>query len=311
MSKRNSEQFVMIFTKTLDSPAWRAMSHGARSLFIALKRRYYPDRHNNGRLFLSYRDAVVELGSSNSEIARWFRELRHYGFIVEMVRGHLGVDGEGKATTWRLTDVGYMKEAPTYDFRKWNGVKFGKSKKASAPETDSRSGKPERFAPEIRSTHAPENRSGAWNNRSGKPERVGGEPAPENRSTSSIPSAAPAGPAPGPRGGTRAAPKARSRRAGGPGAVGAGPAHGQEGVAGGELDPYAEQGRALYDKVAFEHASARGPDIRRMCRELYPGLDYPGQQGVLRSYGELARKRDAFAAPLSDATPSATISVST
>ena len=69
----------------MDAPAWRAMSHGAKVLFIALKRRYYPKNHNNGRIFLSQRLAVKELRSHHNEIARWYRELQHYGFIADLL----------------------------------------------------------------------------------------------------------------------------------------------------------------------------------------------------------------------------------
>ena len=58
--------FVPLLIATLDTPAWRALSHGARSLYVGLKRRYSPNSHNNGRLFLSQRDAEKELGSHHN-----------------------------------------------------------------------------------------------------------------------------------------------------------------------------------------------------------------------------------------------------
>jgi hypothetical protein len=109
------------------------MSHGARSLYIALKRRYWPNKKNNGRIYLSHRQARKELGrSSPNEIVRWFRELQYYGFIVMVAPGCLGVNGKGKAPRWRLTEVSYMRgtssrgveDMPTMDFLKWNGVRF-------------------------------------------------------------------------------------------------------------------------------------------------------------------------------------------
>jgi hypothetical protein len=129
MSRRTEDKgrlppFVPLIKKTLDAPAWRATSHGARSLYVALKRRYNKDAHNNGRLYLSQRTAWKEIGSSRQQIARWFRELQHYGFIVLTVPGCLGVDGKGQAPRWRLTELGYMKDPPTRDFAKWNGVRF-------------------------------------------------------------------------------------------------------------------------------------------------------------------------------------------
>jgi hypothetical protein len=44
----------------------------------------------------------------HNEIARWFRELQFYGFIVMTKGGSLGVEGKGKAPHWRLTELGYM-----------------------------------------------------------------------------------------------------------------------------------------------------------------------------------------------------------
>jgi hypothetical protein len=104
--------FVPMLKETLDAPAWRAMSHGARSLYTALKRRYNQNSHNNGRVFISQRIAANEIGSHHNEVARWFRELQHYGFIVKTTGGCLGVDGKGKAPHWRLTELGYMHERP-------------------------------------------------------------------------------------------------------------------------------------------------------------------------------------------------------
>src|SRR5262249_43331941 len=89
--KNRLPPFVPLLIATLDSPAWRAMSHGAQSLYVALKRRYNVKNHNNGRIYLSQRQARQELRSHHNEIARWFRELQHYGFIVMTTPGMLGV----------------------------------------------------------------------------------------------------------------------------------------------------------------------------------------------------------------------------
>lgn|SRR5262249_53627126 len=125
--------FVPLLTATLDSPAWRAMSHGARSLYVALRRRYNSNSHNNGRVFLSQRKAAVELGSHHNEIARWFRELQHYGFIVLSSPGYLGVNGMGKSPHWRLTEIGYMHNLPSRDFERWDGRKFKSESRAPFP----------------------------------------------------------------------------------------------------------------------------------------------------------------------------------
>jgi len=146
--KGRLQPFVPLLKETLKTPAWRAMSHGARSLYVALKARYSSNFHNNGKLYLSTRDAAEELGSGLEEIGNWFRELQHYGFIVQMRRGHLGVEGKGLAPHWRLTELGGtlngIESSPTRDFLKWNGTKFQRRTRPSRPlgKTESRYGKP-------------------------------------------------------------------------------------------------------------------------------------------------------------------------
>jgi hypothetical protein len=154
--KNRLPPFVPLLIDTMDSPAWRAMSHGARSLYVALKRRYNVNFHNNGKLFLSQRMAAKETGSHHNEIARWFRELQHYGFIVMVTPGALGVEGKGKAPRWRLTELGLRvggePEYPTRDFLHWGGNKF-KDKK-----TKSRAGNGARRVREKAHTTVPESR---------------------------------------------------------------------------------------------------------------------------------------------------------
>jgi|SoiMethySBSTD1v2_1073268.scaffolds.fasta_scaffold18340_9 hypothetical protein len=125
--KKNGEKmppFVGMLRGTIETSAWRAMSHGARSLFLALKARYNSGHRNNGRIYLSQRAASKEIGSSFEQIARWFRELQHFGFIVMTKGGSLGVNGKGTAPHWRLTELGYMNDLPTKDFLKWDGTEF-------------------------------------------------------------------------------------------------------------------------------------------------------------------------------------------
>lgn len=149
--KNRLPPFVALLVDTLDSPAWRAMSHGAKILYVALKRRYNYKNHNNGRIWLSQRDAARKLRSHHNEIARWYRELRYYGFIVMVTPGTLGVEGKGKAPRWRLTELGYMGAPPTRDFERWRGLFFKDTK------TKTRAGKPARGVRENRHTTVQEN----------------------------------------------------------------------------------------------------------------------------------------------------------
>ena len=47
-------QFVPLLKGTMATPAWRATSHGARWLYVALKLRYSSNFKNNGRNFFIY-----------------------------------------------------------------------------------------------------------------------------------------------------------------------------------------------------------------------------------------------------------------
>jgi hypothetical protein len=122
--KGRLQPFVPLIKETLSTPVWRAMSHGARSLYVSLKWRLSNDGRNNGRVFLSQRDAERELGCNRRSVGRWFRELQYYGFIEMTEPGCLGSAGKGKAPHWRLTEIGYRGEYPTKEFNKWNGIRF-------------------------------------------------------------------------------------------------------------------------------------------------------------------------------------------
>ena len=127
---KNKQPYVALFNETSDTAAWRAMSHGARGLYAALKREYNPgiQARWNGRIYLSLRDAEERMGSKRGQIARWYRELQYYGFIVMVTPGCLGLEGRGKAPRWRLTELA-TEDSATRDFMRWNGVKFSDQKK--------------------------------------------------------------------------------------------------------------------------------------------------------------------------------------
>jgi hypothetical protein len=166
LRKNKLPPFVPLLKETMDAPAWKAMSHGARSLYASLKRFYSINDHNNGRLFLSQRDAAEAIGSHHNEIARWYRELLFYGFIVQMTSGGLGVDGVGKAPHWRLTELGYMGDEPTRDFLKWDGIKFQDRK--SGAKTKPRAGNGARGVLEKAHTGVPEMAHSSLPKRAGK-----------------------------------------------------------------------------------------------------------------------------------------------
>jgi hypothetical protein len=124
-------QFIYLFHETLRSPAYKRLSYGARALFTALRMKFSLSNNNNGRLFLCQRDVEKELGhkGGRNDVANWFRELQHYGFIVQTEGASLGTDGKGKAPRWRITDLPTRSASnqfnePTKDFLHWDGVLF-------------------------------------------------------------------------------------------------------------------------------------------------------------------------------------------
>jgi hypothetical protein len=118
--------FVPLHIATMETLAWKNLSMGARVLYAQIKRHHFVGvRNNNGRIYLSHRDAMIEMGvTTRHSIARWFRELQHYGFIVLIEPGCLGVDGKGKAPQWRLTELPTLTERETQDYLKWDGTPF-------------------------------------------------------------------------------------------------------------------------------------------------------------------------------------------
>jgi hypothetical protein len=147
--------YVMLFHNVMDAPAWRKTSHGARLLYISLKRKWYYKRKN--LVYLSERQAAEELGSNRKYIRRWFRELAYYGFIVMERPAYLGVSGKGKAPHYRLTECDTFAPqgslAPTLqatrDFDRWNGIPFKETEGYKMPSTP-----PKKHQPKVALPHS-------------------------------------------------------------------------------------------------------------------------------------------------------------
>jgi hypothetical protein len=118
--------FVPLLKDTMKTPAWRAMSHGTKMLYVLLKWHY--NRNLGNSVYISTRDAAEKLGSNRNSVRRWFRELEYYAFIQMVSPGCLGVEGRGKAPHWQLSEEWYQGHAPTRDFLNWDGVVFREQK---------------------------------------------------------------------------------------------------------------------------------------------------------------------------------------
>src|SRR5215831_18789495 len=122
--KNRLPPFVPLIKSTMAAPAWRAMSPGARMLYIELRGRLRNDYANNGKVFLSDRNAAKAVGVTPGSIVRYYAENEHFGFLRKTSEGFLGADGRGIAAHYRFTEFPHGTHPPTRDFEKWDGELF-------------------------------------------------------------------------------------------------------------------------------------------------------------------------------------------
>lgn len=107
-SGRDAGGFVALPWTVLDSPAYAALSHPARSLLMEIARQFVRD--NNGRLLTSRAHLAARGWKSAAVIDRAKHELLDAGFIHETVKGHRPNKASWYAVTWQTLD-----RHPAYD----------------------------------------------------------------------------------------------------------------------------------------------------------------------------------------------------
>ncbi len=107
---------VRLYHWMLNSPAWQALSLGARSLLIEVWARH--NGQNNGEISFSVREAAIKLRVSKDTAAKWFHELVAKGFLKVRRQGSFRWKG-GKATTWEVTAERCDERAASKDFMRW------------------------------------------------------------------------------------------------------------------------------------------------------------------------------------------------
>lgn len=105
---RDAGGFVALPWAVLDSPAFAALSHPARSLLLEVGRQFVRD--NNGRLLLTAEHLRKRGWRSADVIARAKKELLDGGFIHETVKGRRPNRASWYAVTWQTLD-----RHPDYD----------------------------------------------------------------------------------------------------------------------------------------------------------------------------------------------------
>ena len=105
--KRGGGKHVQLHEWLQATEAWSTLKPGPRALYIELKRKF--NGRNNGRIFMSHREAASKLNVHRNTVGAWFKALEERG-IIRMEQGHhLGSDGYGKAAQWALCEM------PTHD----------------------------------------------------------------------------------------------------------------------------------------------------------------------------------------------------
>lgn len=100
--ERDPGGFVALPWLVLDSAAYKALSHPARSLLLDMARQYVRD--NNGRMLASFRHLKTRGWTSVDTISRAKHELIEAGFLYETVKGHRPNKASWYALTWLSLD---------------------------------------------------------------------------------------------------------------------------------------------------------------------------------------------------------------
>ena len=119
--KGQGGSFVQLEEWVLSSNAWSSLKPAPRALYIELKRQY--NGFNNGKVFLSQRDASKRLNVGRDTVARYFNDLIDVGFLIETQGFCLGAEGHGKAAHYALTEYSLDEKPATKDFMKWKKTK--------------------------------------------------------------------------------------------------------------------------------------------------------------------------------------------
>jgi hypothetical protein len=109
-------KFVMLERWFWRCPAWQALPHPARSLYVEMELLY--DGQNNGSIEMGVRKAMRLLQCSFNFARKMFAELEEKGFIKPNQRGSFSWKARHE-TTWILTKHA-LKEAPaTSEYMRW------------------------------------------------------------------------------------------------------------------------------------------------------------------------------------------------
>lgn len=120
--RKRSDPHVRLYGWMMKTLAWQSLSVGPRSLLVELYSLW--DGTNNGKLYLSIRQAASRLHVSPNTVATWFDVLIERGFIKVAQIGSFRLKIK-HATTWSLTEHPIGDALPTKDFARWRPADDG------------------------------------------------------------------------------------------------------------------------------------------------------------------------------------------
>lgn len=130
-NEQRQEQWTKWIRAHRELPAWKALSFCARDAYFHLQVRCFADTartkpkvwNNNGNVFRSPRDLAQDMGCSPKTAMAALADLQAKGWIVATELGHLGVEGKGKTTKFRLTMMdmgsGNSRKPATQEPKRW------------------------------------------------------------------------------------------------------------------------------------------------------------------------------------------------
>lgn len=120
---RNTDgKYIKVERYLYESPAWRSLSSVARDLWLELTYRY--NGKNNGKIFLSYREARTRLNCGNSKVQKAYETLEDRMFIRKTKKGGFcqKYDAENsRATEYKLTHLLKTDDPDFHAFMRWPG----------------------------------------------------------------------------------------------------------------------------------------------------------------------------------------------
>lgn len=118
----SADIFVALRTGLRQSAAWRSLSFAARCVYIEMAAGVH--QSNNGAVPRSSRFLAKAVGTTRPTVDRALQDLQERRFIVCVQGGHLGPEGRGKPSLWRLTELGTLTDpTPTKHYLNWQPAK--------------------------------------------------------------------------------------------------------------------------------------------------------------------------------------------